>query len=500
MRSKPNVILIVMDTVRADHLSTYGYARKTSPNIDKIAKEGVMFENAFSAAPWSPPSHASIFTGKYPSHHGTLGKNVFLNKDSIVLAEILSLNGYKTIGINSCEMIGSKSGLNRGFQEYIETYEMPDYIIPLARIIPNLKPIVDMFRCIKGKMIYGQDKYTCETNEIVKRWIKRNFDGNKNPFFLFVNYFNCHPTYNPPRYFKKKFVEDFDRSRLYLKELLYNFFGKTTERIANSNLNIRKLHYIAKIYGAYSFMAKELQVSKEEWEVIKAWYDGEISYLDYRIGELVDFLDKENIYDNTLLIITADHGENFGDHNLAGHFFCVYDSLLHVPLVLRYPDLIQKGKRMSNLASTVDIFPTVLDVLGVTNGPKDIQGASLYPFEDREIHNFVCAELGKSITSIDEIRSVPQSFKLKKLDRGLKCIRTKEYKYILSSEGKEELYDVKNDPSEEINISAAYPNKTKYLKKQLEKALDISYYGPEEYLAKERAEILDRLRRLGYFG
>ena len=501
MKDIPNVILIVMDTVRADHLSCYGYPRETTPNIDRIARSGVLYENAFSAAPWTPPSHASIFTGKYPSHHKTLGKEVKLDKGNVSLPQILSQRGYRTIGITCCKLLGLGSGFEKGFQEFFE---------PESPFLSRFKSSRRDFKLDRlhlkdyvRTLIYGPDRGTYQATDAIKRFLKRRHKIRK-PFFMFINYFNCHTPYDPPRPFKKRFCNCSDQSRFYTKELLLNrVLGRTTEKISDHNLNVRKLRWVASGEGALFFVMKELSVSQEEWEVVKSWYDGEIAYLDHQIGNLLEFLRDEDMFDNTLLIITSDHGENFGDHGLAVHPLCVYDSLLHVPLIVSYPDLIPEGKRIANLVSTVDIFPTVMDVSNIKfeNG---LQGKSLYPFENRKIHDFICAEYGglfmRGLGGWKGKRPSGFKNKLEVIDKGRKCIRTMNYKYTLTN-GKEELYNVRDDPSELANIVTEYSKMAKSLRKQLEKTVDISYFGPAEFpQANEKdREMLKRLKALGYF-
>ena len=277
--------------------------------------------------------------------------------------------------------------------------------------------------------------------------------------------------------------------------------GHTGEKICNGGLDIRKLNRIASDDGQYSFMAKELQVSEEEWEVVKSWYDGEISYLDHRMGELINFLDDKGTFDNTLLIITSDHGEYFGEHDLATHQFCLYDSLLHVPLIMVCPDAIPKGRRILNLVSTVDIFPTILDILNIEGYRNNIQGRSLFPFKDQKIHDFICAECGESVTNIptDWVAFQRLRPKLKAHDKGSKCLRTQSYKYIISSDKKEELYNIEKNPFEEVNIAGEHPEKVEYYRNQLENAVDISFFGPKELPRdKEKEEMVKRLKALGY--
>jgi len=490
MKDVPNVILVVMDTVRADHLSCYGYARKTTPNIDRIARDGVLYENAFSAAPWTPPSHASIFTGKYPSHHLTIGKDVRSKEGNTSLAEILSRNGYFSVGITYCEILGLRSGFERGFNKFIEVRP------------PSISRALCSRELIRT-LIYGQDKGAYEATKNAIKFCKKSYTK-KEPFFLFINYFNAHTPYDPPRPFKKKFHSNLNQPRFYAKELLLNkLSGRTSENISSRELDIRKLRWIASGGGGFTFAAKQVSISEAEWEVVKSWYDGEIAYLDYMLGRLINFLHHKDIFDNTFLIITSDHGENFGEHGLAVHPLCVYDSLLHVPLIMSHPDLVPKGKRITSLVSTIDILPTLTELLNIKLD-ETIQGKSLYPFEDREIHEFVCAEYGglhtRGFQGLKAWKISPKvKSALEQVDRGCKCIRTLTYKYILTHQ-KEELYNIRDDPLEHVNLTTKHPEIAKSLRRKLEKTVDISYFGPEEFpQADERdKEMIKRLKALGY--
>jgi len=489
-RKMPNVILIVMDAVRADHLSCYGYHRKTSPNIDKLAKQGVLFENAFSAAEWSYPSHASIFTGKYPSYHKTLGKDVVLHKENMTIAEILKSKGYQTIGITGNILLSPTNGFNQGFQK----------LIVLDAPYRSFKFFTQSPKDFIRTLIYGPDWYTYRNVEMIEK-ILNKYSG-KEPFFLFTNLYNCHAPYDPPRPFKKRFCSSLHEPTLYIMEYLSKkIIGHTGEKLPGCGLDVRKLNRIASDDGQYSFMAKELNVSEEEWEIVKSWYDGGISYLDHRVGEFIDFLRDKGIFDNTLLIITSDHGENFGEHGLASHQFCLYDSLLHVPLIMINPNVIPEGERVSNLVSTIDIFPTILDILNIEEYRNDVQGESLSPFKDQKFHDFVCAECGESVTNIptDWVEFQRLRPKLKPYDKGSKCLRTDSYKYILSQNGKEELYDIQKDSLEEVNIANKHPEKVGYFRKLLENTVDISFFGPKDFPKGEKGkEITNRLRALGY--
>ncbi|MCK4478502.1 sulfatase [Candidatus Bathyarchaeota archaeon] len=481
----PNIILIVADTVRVDHLSCCGYHRKTSPNIDRLAKKGVLFENAFATAEWSPPSHASIFTGKYPSYHKTMGRQISLNRENITLAEILNWNGYQTIGVSSNGLLNVTSGFTKGFQEYF------DLSVPYK----SFRFVKESPKDVIRTLIYGLDWWTYRNVEKIKSLL--NKWNKKKPFFLFTNLFCCHAPHDPPRPFKKRFCSSLEEPKLYLTELLLSkICGHTGERMRGRNSDVRRLNRLASDDGQYHFMANEFQVSEEEWEIVKSWYDGAISYLDYRIGELVDFLCDKGIFEDTLLIILSDHGENFGDHGLASHQFCLYDSLIHVPLIMVYPDVIPRGKRISNLASLADVFPTVLDILKIKGFRDRIQGKSLLPFKDQKVHDFVCAESGETL------RNSPPEFKLiipklEQIDEAAKCVRTQSHKYILYRDGKEELYNIQSDPFEKVDIAGEHPKIKDNLRKLLKSTLDLSYFGPV-HPRKESEEIEKRLRALGY--
>jgi len=505
MKNKPNVVLIVLDTVRADHLSCYGYNRRTSPNIERLAEEGVLFENAFSAGAWTPPSHASLFTGKYPSHHKTLGANIHLGQEEVTFAEIMSRNGYFSAAVVACPILSSQNAFDRGFQEYINVYEqmlgldMIDVHDRMGKNQSNENNVVRLIlRLLKRNpkelvrtILYGEDKLTNQTNQMAMELLRRNHNGRK-PIFLFINYFNCHAPYNPPRPFRKLFLDSLEEPRLHLMELiLTKILRRNIGKINDVEVDYPKIRYVANGPGGFSFAAKELEVSEKEWKIVESLYDGEIAYLDYRISELFRFLCDEGIFDDTILIITSDHGENFGEHGLASHALCLYDSVLHVPMIMTYPPAIPKKRKILSTVSTIDILPTVLGLLDI-RGEYDFQGRDLRPFEEKKGENFICAEYGERHT---EMR------RRLRLERGLKCVRTESYKYILSSYQQEELYNIRENPLEETNIVKEYPELAKQYKKLLEGVLDISYWGPREFDHLEREserEMKKRLRALGY--
>ena len=447
-QKRPNIILIVMDTVRADHLSCYGYHRKTTPNIDMFAKRGVLFKKAFSAATWTIPSHASIFTGKYPFQHGAFGRNARL-KEERTLPNILRHYGYTTIGITDCLILSSLTGFNKGFDIFINTSE-----IPLISPLFIREKIKDIIRSI----FQGLDSHTYRINEIIKGLLRRKTV--KKPFFLFINYFNAHVPYNPPKPFRNKFV------------------------ISDSTIDKKKIKYIATGRVKPDLLRNKVSVSKKEWDIVKSLYDGEIAYLDHRIGELVKFLEDEGLLHDTFLIITSDHGEYFGEHKLAGHVTSLYNEVLHVPLIMVYPRENFNGLQVSHLVSTIDIFSTIMNLLGIKLG-ENLPSVSLYPFENRKFHNFILAE--SDYLEREEER-------LPHIHKRSICIITESYKYVYSPDC-EELYDLQNDPKESINLAQKNSEKIRYFRKILEKTIRKPLDGKS--LTSTEKEIIKKLRRLG---
>jgi len=444
----PNILWIVMDTVRADHLSSYGYQHNTTPNIDKIADEGILYENAISTAPWTLPSHASMFTGTFPSKHGTDWEHTFLHGDLKTIAEVLSGHGYETLQYSNNEWVSSRSGLQQGFDNHVLTIHgaikpsaLPDYLmIGRAKLY------------IENEMLLMDDGAQ-KTNEVVMNWIADAHQAEA-PFFAFINYMEAHSPYHPPEEYAAPYLgEDVD-----FEEAM-----KTP-------------------YGFWGYMAGKVEISDRTFEIQRALYDGEISYLDFRIGQLLDYLRDLNILDNTLLIITSDHGELFGEHQLASHQLCIYDTLLHVPLIIRYPGLAEAGLRVEEQVQLTDLFPTILDIAGINwSGEEQLQGQSLVKDMKQPGSEFAIAEYALSYPSLTAIGWGGWGSDVNKYARRLKTIRTEEFKYIWASDGMDELYNIREDPEELNNLIEVEPEKAVELKALLKQWLNsFETHRPDE--------------------
>jgi arylsulfatase A-like enzyme len=460
---RPNVLLIVMDATRFDVLSAYGYPQPTTPNLERLAADGVLFENAFASAPWTPPSHASLFTGTYPSVHGVdVNENLYLGEKNRTLAEILSGNGYRSFAVLPDAHLSSNRGFHRGFQEYIETWKIPylhleyDWLVALGR-----------------NVIVGKDKRSYYTSRVVRRWL-RNHDSREKPFFVFVNYKTAHNSYPAPRPYRKAFevnVKNVDRAKA--------------------------LYYSKK--GGYSYIARRLELTEEEFLLVKSWYCGAVAYMDSQIGSLIDHLKQAGAYDDTLVIVTADHGECFGEHHLAYHLFCLYDALIHVPLIMSCPSLLPKGKKVSEMVSLTDVLPTIMEVLNSRESQDHLQGTSLVPFDGRSYHDEVYAEFGRPLYMLKRLAGEFPGHNFQAVDRALQCIRTKDYKLIVGSDGSEEIYNLRADPLENHNRLGELPEVAADLRARLNlwrSSMDVPLADGH---VEEDEKVVKALRDLGYF-
>jgi arylsulfatase A-like enzyme len=293
-RPLPNILLIVMDAARQDHLSCYGYPLSTTPNLDQLAEEGVRFANAITTGGWTVPTHASLFTGTFPSFHGARDGHPVLNEGLCTLAEVLRGCGYRTAGFTNVGWVAEATGLTRGFDTFVPVYRLWE-----GRSVPVLarRLLAKLVWMLAGRKLAG----AAATNRCVERWLARGESARR--FFVFINYSEAHVPYWPPRSFARRFLGPL------------NIGFSEAQRVNQDPLR--------HITGA-------VQMGERDFAVLRALYDAEIAYLDTRLGELFGYLSKQGLLDQTLVIVTADHGENFGDHGLMSHKWCLYDSILRV--------------------------------------------------------------------------------------------------------------------------------------------------------------------------
>jgi arylsulfatase A-like enzyme len=315
---KPNVILISIDTLRADHLGCYGYERKTSPHIDELASDGVAFLNTYASSPWTLPSHISLLTSLHGVNHQVRYENDSMDPSILTLADVLRSYHYYCAALTGGGFVSAKYGFSKGFNSYSDEG--------------------GVLRQDSAEHLY----------HAALRWLEREKDKG---FFLFLHTFQPHSPYACPSPYKSMFLEENSRWR-----------------------HLDLMSYLGGMPGIF----KELPL--EERLNIIGLYDGEIRYTDERfVGPLIAALKDLDLYDRTMIIFTSDHGEEFFEHHGWGHGHSLYDESLKVPLIIKFPGSRFKGDRIPDIVSLVDVFPTVLEELGITRSGFTIDGRSLLP-------------------------------------------------------------------------------------------------------------------------
>jgi arylsulfatase A-like enzyme len=409
---RPNVVLIVLDTVRADVVGLDGPSGPLTPNLDAIAQESTTFTNAFAPAPWTVPSHASLFTGLFPHEHGANHGQLLLQESFETLAERLQAKGYATGGFTCNPWLNLRSGMAQGFDTYEEVYR-------------RVEPDTDQGAAIATDMV-------CD-------WIRQQAER-PGPFLLFVNYLEAHLPYAPPAPVRQRLES-----------------ARTGPLPATFSLAQAEAHII----GKQRLSAEELQIARD-------LYHAEIAYLDDQIATVISCLRACNVLDNTLLIITSDHGEHLGKHDLMGHEFSVFEPVLRIPLLVRYPPRMPAGRRVHTPVSLVDVLPTVLDVLG--DDDETLSGRSLLQFvaADRGPDRILLAEYSRPTGLIRRhwARTYPD-VDMDRYDVSLRSLRKGRFKYIVTGRGDESLYDLVEDPGEQEDLSAVFTDRLSELRAEL---------------------------------
>ncbi len=420
--ASPNVLLIVMDTVRAESLSLYGYGRPTTPQLERLAKKGVRFDWAISTAPWTTPSHASMFTGRWPHDLSSDWRTMELkplDTSYPTIAEELRNSGYLTAGfVANMEYCGYETGLNRGFTHYEDyPFSVGEVVVSssLGRFIANSPKL----RTLTEYHELASYKSAADVNESFLGWLGRQ--DQERPFFAFLNYFDAHEPYLPPKPFEAR-------------------LGSVTPR--NNSLIQHWRNHQAK-------RADKEDMSAQEIEAELYAYEGSIAYIDQQLGILFDALEKRDVLQNTLVILTSDHGEQFGEHGLFEHVNSLYLPLLHVPLVIIFPSRVPMGVQVSEPVSLQELPTTISDLL--RSRENGFAGASLARFWDR----VRAPAVEEQRPLLSEADFMPDLFDWWPISKGnMKSLLLDPYHYIKNGDGSEELYDFKRDYAEKENLAA----------------------------------------------
>lgn len=429
--TRPNVLLISIDSLRADHLGCYGYERDTSPAIDALAAAGVLFECAVSQAPWTLPSHASLLTSLYGRTHQTNAIEKRLPPTVPTLAGTLEADGYETAGVVSGTFMQKRFGLDSGFGWYDDEIAQFDH----------------------------KRSHEAVTSPDIHRKAESILDGVEEPFMLFLHYWDVHYDYDPPAPYDTKFDPGY-KGKLDSKNFI------RSKRI-HPEMPARGLQHVV------------------------ALYDGEIAWVDQHIGQLMAALESRGLDERTIVVLTADHGDEFFEHGNKGHSHSLYDELVHVPLIVRGPGALA-GHRVPEPVELIDVMPTVLDLVG-TPAPGGLQGRSLR-----------AALLGEALPSIPVFtetnrartsKAEPWSFAWSVRDGSRKY-----HEFLPGPEGGEdrppEMYDLATDPGEQTDLWRDGDDLAGLLKAWRDRVplgTSVTNAGVDE-------ATMDELKKLGYAG
>ena len=415
-----NVVLVSIDTLRADRLGCYGREPSFTPAIDAFCEEAVQFELAIAQAPSTLSSHASLFTSLLPHHHGaSRTRRLALAPDHLTLAEVLRDEGFATAAFHGGGQLDVVFGVGQGFEIYETPGHQPDQP-------PGEEAFSDRFR---------------PTVERAVAWLE---EEKPERFFLFLHTYEIHHPYTPS-------PED-------LAAIEAQYAGPLPPDIS--------IDLLRGINGGRT------PLGPEDLRHIESTYEGEIRSVDAAFGRLMEGLRRLELHDTTLIVFTSDHGEEFGEHGMVGwHSHTLYDELLHVPLLIRFPGAWQGGRRLDAQVRLLDVAPTVLGAVGVER-PGVFQGANLT--------HFVAGG------------PPPSPYALSALDEGGTSLRTPEWKRI-----RRELYDLTEDPGETLDVAAEHPGVAEKLRRiKVELVTEGPAIGPVD--APVSPELQERLEALGY--
>ena len=407
------VIFYVMDSLRPDFLSCYGYEKETSPNIDSLSREGVIFRNAFSQATWTRPSGASLLTSTYPAVNGVLTLDSSLSLGIPSLPEQLKKDGFGTFAISSIANISPSFGFGNGFDRFIELYR-------------------------EEKVLKRREKLDFQ-----------NMGWNRNDFHTSTDYFPLSTSEDINEYLFP--VLEKNRRK---DTFVFIWSLDTHDPYFHRDMNLAKFCLADDILSYKNFLGLH---GKSDLDHVKTFYEDMIYYNDHHLGELMKRLREMGIFDETFLIVTGDHGEAFGEHGFNSHGREPYDELLRVPLIMKFPYSNFCGE-ITGLVQHIDIMPTILDYLNIKADNAFQQGKSLIPLleEGLAVNDFVFAE-----------------YQLRDTQPKYTAIRTDEFKYIELKAGRlstketftdlrqrlvwqiakpRMLFSLKDDPGEKVNV------------------------------------------------
>ncbi len=438
---RPNVLLVSIDSLRGDHLHCYGYPRETSPRMDALAEEGVRFETAVAPTSWTLPTHVTLLTALPPELHGVNYNNTRLVSEATTLAEVLWQEGYCTAGFVSGPYLAASYGFSQGFDHY------DDYsLVKRSNLLSH-----------RGASSPGLFR-------LIDKWLTRwNRAGRRRPFFIFLHMWDVHYDYTPPAPYDTMFDPGYQ--------------GTVTAENFELGFQVHP------------------DMDPRDLQHIIALYDGEIRFTDFHLGRVFDLLKQLGIYDDTIVVVTSDHGDEFFEHGNKGHDKTLYDESLLVPLIFRFPKEIPRGKVVREQVRMKDVAPTILSLAKIEAPAEFGSSPPRGSYAERDLAPI----LSKEATS-----ALSPSVAFGDLRGFLASLRTESYKLIQDQRNpaQVELYDLASDPGEQRNLlrrGTPPPAEGATLAKELEdwreKTRASESFATQYALSQEQIE---QLRSLGY--
>jgi arylsulfatase A-like enzyme len=415
---KPNLFLITIDTLRTDHLHAYGYHRETSPTLDRLSQEGVLFENASTVSTRTTQSLAAMITGRYPQTIGVRALHEKLKANEVTLAEILKQHGYHT-GMVISNAIVRNSNIEQGF----------DFSI-----------------------ITPKRELALKSNELFLSWLKKN---KNQPVFGWIHYEDPHIPYRAPEEFRNRFDPDY--RGIYEEKFSFSIFPNYIQEADRTSFKAKLIF-------------NHVRLSPKDLRRIQALYDAEIAYTDMAIAKLLEEMKSLGVMDNTLVVISSDHGESLVEHQyFFEHGDFVYEATMKVPLIFHWPSKILPGQRFNQSVRTIDILPTILSLLDIPDPPAGCEGKNLagVVLGEEVIGNLpVYTESGESFFLQHNPRRYIQGVRGK-----IRALREGKWKLIFTpteSEAILELYNLNTDPSETQNLVEKEPKRARKMAQNIQ--------------------------------
>lgn len=448
---RPNVVLIVLDTLRGDRLSCMGYERPTSPRIDALAVQGALYSRAFATCFWTLPSHASLFTGLHPVQVGATSETLHMPEDAVSVAEVLADAGYRTIGFSCNSWVAKERGFAQGFGEFVEMWRTENQTGGES--------------AVRSLETMAVDK--------IEPWIA-SASGGDEPFFLFANLNGVHLPYRPADPHAARFLRP----------------GSDMERVRE----------LAEITSGWSHLVGETPLTGSDYAILSDLYDGEVAWADALVGRVVDALARAGVLDDTIVVVTSDHGEHLGEKGKIDHMTTMYDPALHIPLVIRYPRAFPPGTRVDGLVSLVDIAPTLVDLCGVSERAPGMRAETASLVNERRAPlEFVLAGNERPVAGIKLLQTKYPGYDWQSIDYRMRCLRAPAHKLIWNENRSVELYDLARDPAEEANLADSQADMQRRMMGVLAKSYEKMTSTKEHFMFESSdREALELLRSLGY--